>query len=488
MDKFCREKCIKREYSVARTPQQNGVAERKNRTLIEAARTMLADSKLPTTFWTEAVSTACYVQNRVLIVKPHNKTPYELFRGIKPTIGFMKPFGCHVIILNTLDKLDKFNGKSDEGFFVGYSLSSKAFRDASYFNDASLKSVADAQIQDQDGTHDDCSLQDNGTDDQQVNTASPEVNTGSREVSTAVPEVNTATPEDLMGPIPTTEDTQVEDQEIELGNISPSYAVSSTPHTRIHKDHPIDHVIGDVQSSVQTRRMTTSYSELGFLGAIYEGKTHQDLHTCLFACFLSQEEPKRVSKALSDPAWVEAMQDRGVLMILSVLSVVGCCVGVCLGGCDVVWLGWCVFGVLCEGGVGRVGRWWVGVSGVVWRYGCGLVVGGVEVWVVFGGSVVRCVVRCGLVGVFCVCGGLGLRCGLGCCVVGFCLGWGVLWFGRGCVVCWMCGGVGWGVGEAGVCVVGVWVWPELRWFVVGFVALCGCGRAFEWVFGSWCSV
>ncbi|GJX15071.1 ribonuclease H-like domain-containing protein [Tanacetum coccineum] len=102
MDEFCREKGIKREYSVARTPQQNGVAKRKNRTLIEAARTMLADSKLPTTFWAEAISTACYVQNRVLIVKPHNKTPYELFRGIKPAIGFMKPFGCHVTILNTL--------------------------------------------------------------------------------------------------------------------------------------------------------------------------------------------------------------------------------------------------------------------------------------------------------------------------------------------------------------------------------------------------
>ncbi|GJS78332.1 putative ribonuclease H-like domain-containing protein [Tanacetum coccineum] len=80
MDNFCREKGIKREYSVARTPKQNGVAERRNRTLIEAARTMLADSKLPTIFWAEAVSTACYVQNRVLVVKPHNKTPYELFR------------------------------------------------------------------------------------------------------------------------------------------------------------------------------------------------------------------------------------------------------------------------------------------------------------------------------------------------------------------------------------------------------------------------
>ncbi|GJW85628.1 hypothetical protein Tco_0158773 [Tanacetum coccineum] len=183
------------------------------------------------------------------------------------------------------------------------------WKDASYFDDASLKSVDDAQLQDQDGTHEDCSFQDNGIDDHQVNTASPQVNTASPQVNTGGRELNTATPEGLMGPIPTTEDTQVEDQEIELGNISPSYEVSSTPHTRIHKDHPIDHVIGDVQSSVQTRRMTTSYSELGFVGAIYEGKTHQDLHTCLFACFLSQEEPKRVSKALSDPAWVEAMQE-----------------------------------------------------------------------------------------------------------------------------------------------------------------------------------
>ncbi|GJU34868.1 putative ribonuclease H-like domain-containing protein [Tanacetum coccineum] len=100
---FCGSKGIKREYSNARTPQQNGVAERKNRTLIEAARTMLADSFLPNTFWAEAVSTACYVLNRVLVTKPYNKTPYELLTGF--------------------DKR-----KSDEGFLVGYSLQSKAFR------------------------------------------------------------------------------------------------------------------------------------------------------------------------------------------------------------------------------------------------------------------------------------------------------------------------------------------------------------------------
>ncbi|GJS14752.1 ribonuclease H-like domain-containing protein [Tanacetum coccineum] len=100
----------------------------RNMTLNEAARTILADSKLPTTFWAETVNTACYVQNRVLVVKSHNKTPYELFHGRTPTLSFMRPFGCPIIILNTIDYLGKFDGKADEGFFVGYSLNSKAFR------------------------------------------------------------------------------------------------------------------------------------------------------------------------------------------------------------------------------------------------------------------------------------------------------------------------------------------------------------------------
>ncbi|GJZ80203.1 hypothetical protein Tco_0645040, partial [Tanacetum coccineum] len=107
-------------------------------------------------------------------------------------------------------------------------------------------------------SHEDSSLKDNDTANQQVNnvcpevntgsrdvnTASPEVNTGSRDVSNAVPEVITTTPEDLVGPSHASDVTQVEDQEIDLGNIPQSYAVPTTPNTRIHKDHPIDHVIG----------------------------------------------------------------------------------------------------------------------------------------------------------------------------------------------------------------------------------------------------
>ncbi|GJV16536.1 putative ribonuclease H-like domain-containing protein [Tanacetum coccineum] len=99
MNEFYRVKGIKKEFSVARTPQQNGVAERKNRTPIEAARTMLADTLLPTHFR----------------LKP-------------PSISFMRPFGCPVTILNTLGPLGKFDGKADEGFLVGYSVNSKAFK------------------------------------------------------------------------------------------------------------------------------------------------------------------------------------------------------------------------------------------------------------------------------------------------------------------------------------------------------------------------
>nr|GEX71209.1 hypothetical protein [Tanacetum cinerariifolium] len=89
---------------------------------------MLADSLLPIPFWVEAVNTGCYVQNQVLVTKPHNKTPYELLLGRTPSIGFMRPFGCPVTILNTLDPLGKFHGKVDERFLVGYFVCRKAFR------------------------------------------------------------------------------------------------------------------------------------------------------------------------------------------------------------------------------------------------------------------------------------------------------------------------------------------------------------------------
>ncbi|GJT63029.1 putative ribonuclease H-like domain-containing protein [Tanacetum coccineum] len=359
MDDFCREKGIKREYSVAKTPQQNGVAKKRNRTLIEAARTMLADSMLPTTFWAKAVSTACYVQNKVLVVKPHNKTPYELFRGFKHALSFMRPFGCHVTILNTLDSLGKFDGKSDEGTIINESAGTQEelnvgtseeisqdcivmpiWKDALYFDSPTQhvdngepKSAADNQKQDGDGPDNENDEQDKSDDvsspkevnaaGQHVNIASPEVTTGSFKLNVVGPSVNTASsydqdsPKDMftMGASHTLEATHVEffsdedELEVDLGNITNSYTVPTTPNTRIHTDHPIEIVIGDVKSSVQTRRMTKPTSEQGFLNAVYEQKIHDTLNTCLYACFLSQIEPTSIAKALSDSSWVEAMQE-----------------------------------------------------------------------------------------------------------------------------------------------------------------------------------
>nr|GEU70674.1 putative ribonuclease H-like domain-containing protein [Tanacetum cinerariifolium] len=286
-------KGIKKEFSVARTPQQNGIAERRNRTLIKAARTILADFKLPTTFSAEAVNIACYVQNRVLVVKPHNKTSYEQCRCRTPALSFMRPFGCHVTFLNTLDHLGKFDRKSDDGSFVGYSLYSKALR---VFNIKTRKveenlHISDAGIKDDEGVSKESKI---GVQERpSINTASRNVNTDRASINTASPNVNT------NGPSINTASTN-DNAEVDLSKISTTYLVPSTPNTRIHKDYSLDHVISDVQSGVQTRRMTKTTSKQGLISVVYKGKTHKDLHTSLFACFLSQEEPKKIYKNKKD--------------------------------------------------------------------------------------------------------------------------------------------------------------------------------------------
>ncbi|GJY47068.1 retrovirus-related pol polyprotein from transposon TNT 1-94 [Tanacetum coccineum] len=366
MNEFYEQKGIKREYSIARTPQQNGVAKRRNKTLIEAARTMLADAKLPTTFWAEAVNTACYVQNRVIIVKPHNKTPYELFRGRTPALSFMRPFGCHVFILNTLDHLGKFDGKSDDGFFVGYSLTSKAFRvynirtrrveenlhirfledkpivsgngqkwlfdidsliksmnyvpviagtnsndfagskvsigegttsketntsqdyivmplwkDSSLFDSPSMnvshdepEPSYDAEKKDDEGVS-----KESRVDDQEklesstlnINTAGPSINTASANLKTGSLHINTVSPTVIT--------TRLNRSQTVSGIYSLRDNVTSeaTYADLFGDESKMD--MSNLNASYQTRGMTKTANEQGFLSAVYEGKTHEDLHT-----------------------------------------------------------------------------------------------------------------------------------------------------------------------------------------------------------------
>ncbi|GKD09621.1 putative ribonuclease H-like domain-containing protein, partial [Tanacetum coccineum] len=119
-------------------------------------------------------------------------------------------------------------------------------------------------------------------------------NTGSLNINIVRPTVTTAPLEatyaDFFG----------DATEVDISNITTTYPVSSTPNTIIHKDHLLDHVIGDIQFGVLTRRMTKTSNEQGFISAVYEGKTYEDLHTCLFACFLSQVELKKKVWTLVD--------------------------------------------------------------------------------------------------------------------------------------------------------------------------------------------
>ncbi|GJU08228.1 retrovirus-related pol polyprotein from transposon TNT 1-94 [Tanacetum coccineum] len=295
-----KEKGIKREYSVARTPQQNGVAERRNRTLIEAARTMLADSKLPTTFWAEAVSTACYVHNRVLVVKPHNKTPYELFRGFKPALSFMRPFGCHVTILNTLDSLGKFDGKSDEGFFVGYSLSSKAFRVYNtrtkrveenlhigfLENKPMIEGIGPKWLFDIDSLTQSMNYVPVTADTSYFDLPTKDVDNGEpktfddaqKAVEDGLNNENAEQERFAMIAVlksttsPNKEDNTEEELEVDLGNITNSYIVPNTPNTRIHKDHPIDNVIDELAVKLLNHQHAKALSD-SYLVEAMAGRT-----------------------------------------------------------------------------------------------------------------------------------------------------------------------------------------------------------------------
>ncbi|GKF16308.1 retrovirus-related pol polyprotein from transposon TNT 1-94, partial [Tanacetum coccineum] len=119
---------ISHETSVARSLQQNGVVERRNHTMIEAARTMLIYAKALLFLWTEAVATACYTQNRSIIRLRHVKTPYELLHDKLPNLSFFHIFGALYYLTTDSENLGKLQPKADIGIFIGYAPTKKAFQ------------------------------------------------------------------------------------------------------------------------------------------------------------------------------------------------------------------------------------------------------------------------------------------------------------------------------------------------------------------------
>jgi hypothetical protein len=128
IEEYLDEEGIGHEFSVPYTPQQNGIVERKNRTLIEAARTMLDEYKTSDSFWAEAINTACHAINRLYLHKLRHKTSYELLTGKNPNVSYFRVFGCKCFILNKKPKSSKLAPKVDEGIFLGYASNAHGYR------------------------------------------------------------------------------------------------------------------------------------------------------------------------------------------------------------------------------------------------------------------------------------------------------------------------------------------------------------------------
>ena len=244
---FCDKNGITHNFSAPRTPQSNGVVERKNRTLQEMSRTMLNEQNIPQKFWCNAVDTSTYILNRVLIRPFLNKTPYELYKGRKPTLGYFRVFGSKCFILNTKDYLTKFDPKSYEGVFLGYSQTSKAYI---VLNKETLRVEESLNI-----TFDE-----------------------SPPPSKTSPLVD----DDLV------ESQAMDDQVIIEDDKEEEPTNKQIVNVKESKSHPLDNVIGKINE--RTLRSKAQNESNDF-------------------CFVSTIEPKNINEAIKDESWIIAMQE-----------------------------------------------------------------------------------------------------------------------------------------------------------------------------------
>ena len=316
---YCEERGITHEFSAPRTPQQNGVVERKNRSLQETARTLLQESKLPRSFWAEAVNTACYVLNRVVIRPLLEKTPYELLRKKKPSIGYFKIFGCKCFVLKTNGHDGKFDARSYEAIFLGYSLTSRAYRiynlskhvveetinvvfqepnndlprdeDEFVGEDGEPLSVTEERQQAANITAAvQPEKQQTGTSSQQAEVGSPDDDVIAKmarmTLEGSITEGSSQNP--IYKPVNHEDERYSPPKRMRLNH--EEIGTHSLPRsTRTVKDHPPTQVIGDITDGITTRRGKANF--------------------CAYAAFLAQEEPKNIKEALEDENWIMAMQE-----------------------------------------------------------------------------------------------------------------------------------------------------------------------------------
>nr|GFA29594.1 hypothetical protein [Tanacetum cinerariifolium] len=321
-------------YSV-RTPQQNGVVERRNRTLVEATRTMLIFSRAPLFLWAEVIATACFTQNRSIIRRRFNKTPYELINGRKPDISFLHVFGALCYPKNDREDIGKLGAKGDIGFFIGYSADSCAYR---VYNRMTKKIMETMNV-----SFDELSAMafEQSSSKPGLNyMTSGHINSG-LDLTYAPSTITTQQPsegeldllfeamyDDYFGgqPSATVRTVPPAQEPQDVDELNPNamiddntfvnpFANSSTtavaasssqnmdpsnmhtfyqPYTHEFqwtKDHPMEQVIGEPSRPVLTRNQLRSNGNI-----------------CMYALTVSTMEPKNVKEAMTDPAWIDSMQ------------------------------------------------------------------------------------------------------------------------------------------------------------------------------------
>jgi hypothetical protein len=312
---FLEDEGIKHEFSSAYTPQQNGVVERKNRTLLDMARTMLDEYKTPDRFWAEAINTACYSINRLYLHRILKKTSYELVTDKKPNVSYFRAFGSKCFILVKRGRKSKFAPKAVEGFLLGYDSNTRAYR---VFNKSTglVEVSCDIVFDETNGSQEEQVDLDELDDEEVPCVALRNVSIGdvcpkeSEEPTQAQDQPsssNQASPPTQDGD--QAQDDENEDQEDEPpqeeDNDQGGYEVDQDkeddqeiqgqrpPHPRVHqaiqRDHPVNSILGDIHKGVTTRSRVA--------------------HFCEHYSFVSYIEPYRVEVALRDSNWVLAMQE-----------------------------------------------------------------------------------------------------------------------------------------------------------------------------------
>jgi transposase InsO family protein len=258
---YCNNHGIKRQFYVARTPQQNRVVERKNRTVQEMAQAMIMDSKLRDMFWTQAVHTTVHIQNRVMLRNNTDKTPYELWKGRPANVKHFRVFGSKCYIKREDGRMGKFDSRVDKGILVGYSSTRKAYK---CYNLRLNKVVESINVT---------------IDETGIPKSKKEENQSMEQLfeeEDEKEEEEEDEDEDEENP------TEVEEQ---VQQVSPK-----TPSKRVQKNHPSDQIIGNKDAGVETRRKIRSPEQ-----------THLAL--------LSTIEPNCFEEANKDEFWNKAMDE-----------------------------------------------------------------------------------------------------------------------------------------------------------------------------------